>query len=166
MCARVRDIDEGSIERAAQLTQKTNQFNLTLVRRTVEEVRQLVAEPSSICKTLELNDRFAQHGIVGLVFAVPSAEDAVTLVLDTLLLSCRVIGRTAETHLLSHVSRVALDRGCVRLRGSYVHGPRNALVDDLFPRLGFVLVPGHKGVWDYDLATNGPLQSDYIDDIE
>ena len=166
MRARVRDIDDGSVERAAQLTQKTNQFNLTLVRRTVEEVRQLAAEPSSICKTLELRDRFAQHGIVGLVFAVPSAEDAATLVLDTLLLSCRVIGRTAETHLLAHVSGIALDIGCVRLRGSYVHGPRNALVADLFPRLGFAPVPGHEGVWDYDLATHGPLQSDHIEDMK
>ena len=166
MSARVRDIDEGSIERAAQLTQKTNQFNLTLVRRTVEEVRQLAAEPSSICKTLELKDRFAQHGIVGLVFAVPSDEDAATLVLDTLLLSCRVIGRTAETHLISHVSRIALERGCVRLRGSYVHGPRNSLVADLFPRLGFVPVPDHEGVWDYDLAANGPLQTAHIHDIQ
>ena len=86
--------------------------------------------------------------------------------LDTLLLSCRVIGRTAETHLLAHVSRIALDSGCVRLRGSYVHGPRNALVADLFPRLGFVPVPGHEGVWDYDLATNGPLQSDHIEDMK
>jgi FkbH-like protein len=164
MHARVRDVDEGSMERAAQLTQKTNQFNLTLVRRGVEEVRELVAEPSSICKTLELEDRFAQHGIVGLVLAVPSTDDPATLVLDTLLLSCRVIGRTAETHLLSHVSRIALDMGCVRLRGSYVHGPRNTLVADLFPRLGFVPVPGREGVWDYDLAMHGPLQSDYIDD--
>ena len=165
MRARVQDIDEGSVERAAQLTQKTNQFNLTLVRRTVEEVRQLAAEPSSICKTLELSDRFAQHGIVGLVFAVPSAEDAATLMLDTLLLSCRVIGRTAETHLLAQLSRIAVDTGYSRLRGFYVHGPRNALVADVLPRLGFVPVPGHEGVWDYDLATNGPLQSAHIEDM-
>ena len=164
MHARVRDVDEGSIERAAQLTQKTNQFNLTLGAAQFEEVRQLVADPSSICKTLELEDRFAQHGIVGLVFAVPSAEDPSSLMLDTLLLSCRVIGRTAEAHLLSHISRIALGLGFVRLRGFFVQGQRNALVADLFPRLGFRPVPGHEAVWDYDLATCGPLQSDHIDD--
>ena len=48
MTARVRDVDAGSLERAAQLTQKTNQFNLTLVRRTIEEVRRLADDPGFI----------------------------------------------------------------------------------------------------------------------
>ena len=165
MRGRVRDVDDASLERAAQLTQKTNQFNLTLVRRTVEDVRRLVADPASICRTLELEDRFAQHGIVGLVLAVPAPDDPATLTIDTLLLSCRVIGRTAETHLLSHVSRAALEQGCVRVRGFYVPGPRNELVADLYPRLGFTPVPGRDGAWDYDLAAHGPLQSDYIEDL-
>jgi predicted enzyme involved in methoxymalonyl-ACP biosynthesis len=85
--------------------------------------------------------------------------------LDTLLLSCRVIGRTAENHLLAQLSRIAVDSGYSRLRGSYVQGPRNALVADVLPRLGFVPVPGREGVWDYDLATNGPLQSAHIEDM-
>ncbi len=165
MRARVEDINEGSLERAAQLTQKTNQFNLTLVRRTVDEVRSLVAGPSTICKTLALEDRFAQHGIVGLVLAVPSPETPTVLLLDTLLLSCRVIGRTAETHLLSHVSGIALGMGYKRLRGSYVEGPRNTLVADLLPRLGFEPATGQDGVWDYDLTMHGQLQSDYIEDV-
>jgi len=54
MRARVRDVDASSLERSTQLTQKTNQFNLTLVRRTLDEVRRLVDDPSAICKTLEI----------------------------------------------------------------------------------------------------------------
>jgi FkbH-like protein len=166
MKARVRDVDAGSLERAAQLTQKTNQFNLTLVRRTLEEVRRLVADPSSICKTLELDDRFAQHGIVGLAFAVPADDDADTAVLDTLLLSCRVIGRTAEVHLLSHVCRSALDAGFERLRGTYVAGPRNELVADLLPRLGFTPLTADGSSWEYDISASGPPPSLYIADVE
>jgi FkbH-like protein len=162
MVARVRDVDEGSLERAAQLTQKTNQFNLTLRRRTLDEVRALVAREDSICKTLELDDRFAQHGIVGLVLALP--EDAETLLLDTLLMSCRVIGRTAEAHLLSHVSRDAIAAGLTRLRGIYVEGPRNELVADLYPKLGFMPVAGEDRTWDYDLSAHGPIESAYIAD--
>ncbi len=86
-----------------------------------------------------------QHGIVGLVLAVPATDDPATLTIDTLLLSCRVIGRTAETHLLSHVSRAALEQGCVRVRGVYVPGPRNELVADLYPRLGFTPSPAATG---------------------
>lgn len=164
MVARVRDVDDRSLERAAQLTQKTNQFNLTLRRRTLDEVRELVSREDAICKTLELDDRFAQHGIVGLVLAVPAPDERRTLLLDTLLLSCRVIGRTAETHLLSHVSREAVAQGYERLRGSYVEGPRNELVADLYPRLGFEAVAGDDRVWDYDLAARGPIESAYIAD--
>ena len=166
MRARVRDVDDASLERAAQLTQKTNQFNLTLVRRTLDEVRNLAAQPGSICKTLELDDRFAQHGIVGLVLAIalrrrsrdaPARLAPAQLPRDRPHRGGRISSRT------SHARRS--NCGCTRLRGSYVEGPRNALVADLYPRLGFGAVPGLDGVWDYDLATNGPLQSDYIDDL-
>jgi FkbH-like protein len=162
MRARVRFPDETSIDRAAQLTQKTNQFNLTLVRRTRDQLERVLATDRTIARTLELEDRFAQHGIIGLAIAVPDADDSRVARVDTLLLSCRVIGRTAEAHLLSHLGRAAADAGYERLRGTYVEGPRNALVADLYPRLGFVANGG--GGWDYDLA-GGPLSSEYIEDL-
>jgi FkbH-like protein len=165
MRSRVRTLAPETVDRAAQLTQKTNQFNLTLVRRSREEVERLRVDPGAICKTLELEDRFANHGIVGLAIAVRDPEDPETAVIDTLLLSCRVIGRTAEAHLLSHLGRDALDKGFKRLRGFYVDGPRNALVADMYPRLGFVASPDRDG-WEYDLLANGPVESTFIMDID
>jgi FkbH-like protein len=164
MRARVRRLDEGSLERAAQLTQKTNQFNLTLNRHTRVEIERLAADERAICMTLELEDRFASHGLIGLGFAVPSADDPGTAKLDTLLLSCRVIGRTAEAHLISHLGRAAAAAGYRRLLGMYVPGPRNALVADLYPKLGFTPVPGHGDSWEYDLEAAGPIESPYIAD--
>ena len=165
MRARVRDVDDATLERAAQLTQKTNQFNLTLVRRTRRGRAQ-----ARRATGVDLQDarargpvRPARHRRAG--DRRSGADEPATLLIDTLLLSCRVIGRTAEAHLLAHVSRAALERAVSALRGFYVPGPRNALVADLYPRLGFTPVPGRDGVWDYDLAANGPLQSDYIDDL-
>jgi FkbH-like protein len=167
MRARVRRLEARAVDRAAQLTQKTNQFNLTLVRRSRQEVEELETNSAAICRTLELEDRFANHGLVGLAFALPDAEDPETAVIDTLLLSCRVIGRTAEVHLLSHVSGAALAGGFRRLRGLYVPGPRNALVSELYPRIGFVPSQAREGIcWDYDLASKGPIESAYITDIE
>lgn len=163
MRARVRPIDASSLERAAQLTQKTNQFNLTLVRRSPEQVERLAGDADVICRTLELEDRFARHGIVGLVIATPADGDDTTAVIDTLLLSCRVIGRTAERHLIAHVSRAALAAGRERLRGIYVQGPRNSLVANLYPQLGFV--EASEGNWEYDLA-QGPISSEFIADDE
>jgi FkbH-like protein len=164
MRAHVRALDRGSLDRAAQLTQKTNQFNLTLNRRTREEIERLAGRDGAICMTLELEDRFARHGLIGLGMLTRSDEDPDTALIDTLLLSCRVIGRTAEVHLLSHLGRQALQRGFARLRGVYVPGPRNALVSDLYPRLGFAPVGEETGCWEYDLADKGPLESLYIAD--
>jgi FkbH-like protein len=161
MRGRVRPVDGTTLERAAQLTQKTNQFNLTLVRRTPEQIERLAAEPRAICRTLELEDRFARHGIIGLAIAVPDPDEPATAVVDTLLLSCRVIGRTAEQHLLAHVGAAAAGLGYERLRGIYAVGPRNGLVSDLYPRLGFA--EAGEGRWDLDLGAN-PLTSEYIEE--
>lgn len=163
MRAQVRPLDQTSIERAAQLTQKTNQFNLTLNRRTREEIERVAGEDGSVCVTLELEDRFARHGLIGVAVLRRSEDDAKTATIDTLLLSCRVIGRTAEVHLISHLGRRALELGFQRLRGIYVPGPRNSLVADLYPRLGFEPA-GREHCWEYDLASNGPIASDYISD--
>jgi len=163
MRARVRALDRGSLDRAAQLAQKTNQFNLTLRRHSREKIERFAEDGMTICRTLELEDRFASHGLVGLAIALPSEEDRETALIDTLLLSCRVIGRTAEVHMLAHLSAAALEQGFKRMRGVYVPGPRNSLVADMYPRLGFASC-GDDGCWEYDLAANGPIESRYIFD--
>jgi len=172
MRARVRRLDDTTIDRAAQLTQKTNQFNLTLRRHTRAEIERIAADPQSICRTLELDDRYASHGIIGLGFAVPAGDEPLVALIDTLLLSCRVIGRTAEMHLLAHLSSAAIDNGFIRMRGVYVPGQRNSLVADLYPRLGFEVANGDGdgiveaggGAWEYDLSTRGPIRSSFIKD--
>jgi predicted enzyme involved in methoxymalonyl-ACP biosynthesis len=77
-----------------------------------------------------------------------------------------VIGRTAEVHMLAHLSGAALEHGFNRLCGVYVPGPRNALVADMYPGLGFVPCRDGNGdaCWEYDLAANGPIESGYISD--
>ncbi|MDQ6606647.1 MAG: HAD-IIIC family phosphatase [Actinomycetota bacterium] len=163
MRARVRRVDSSSMDRAAALIQKTNQFNLTLRRHPREEVERLARDDAAICMTLELEDRFARHGLIGLGIVVASADEPGTAVIDTLLLSCRVIGRTAETHLLSHLAREAASQGHSRLRGLYAPGPRNGLVADLYSKLGFA--PQGDG-WEYDLERGAPIESLYISDQE
>jgi FkbH-like protein len=164
MRARVRALEPASLDRAAQLTQKTNQFNLTLRRHTREDIERMLRSGAAICRTLELADRFTSHGMIGLAIAVASADDAFTALIDTLLLSCRVIGRTAEVHMLSHLTAAAIDVGFARMRGVYVPGPRNALVADLYPKLGFVATEGNRQCWEYDLASRGPIESAHITD--
>jgi FkbH-like protein len=164
MRAWVRSLDSTSLARAAQLTQKTNQFNLTLRRHSREEIARLAEDDRAICKTLELTDAFADHGLIGLGFLVASSEDEQTALIDTLLLSCRVIGRTAEIHLLSHLARAARDAGFHRIRGVYEAGPRNALVAELYPKLGFVATGANGNRWEYDMIERGAIDSPYIAD--
>jgi FkbH-like protein len=134
MRASVRPVDEALLPRVAQLLQKTNQFNLTTRRRTAAEVAALAADPGWVCLALALRDRLADHGVVGVGFAALHGDEAVV---DTLLLSCRVIGRTAERLLLSELGRAAAARGCTTLVGCYQETDRNALAADLYPQLGF-----------------------------
>ena len=161
MRARVRPIDAGSLDRASQLTQKTNQFNLTLRRHSRAQIERLATDSAAICRTLQLEDRFADHGVIGLAIASPCEDDRRTGLIDTLLLSCRVIGRTAEAHMLAHISAAALERGFERLRGLYVPGRRNTLVANLYPSLGFTACE-QAGCWEYDLTTKGPIESLFI----
>lgn len=134
MVASVRPVDVTLLPRVTQLLQKTNQFNLTTRRRTSQEVAALAADPRWVCLSLSLRDRLADHGIVGVGFTALRGDEAVV---DTLLLSCRVIGRTAERLLLRELGRAAAERGCRTLVGCYRATDRNTLVAGLYPQLGF-----------------------------
>lgn len=100
---------EGDWPRLAQLTQRTNQFNFTTVRRTESELRTLVAG-SLAGQVLKVNvsDRFGDYGLVGLVICIEANRE---LLVDTFLLSCRVLGRGVEHAILRHLAAIARSRG-------------------------------------------------------
>ena len=108
------DIDppgEGDWPRLAQLTQRTNQFNFTTVRRTESELRTLVdgsADRSVQVLKIKVSDRFGDYGLVGLVICIEAGRE---LVVDTFLLSCRVLGRGVEHAILRHLAAIAKPRG-------------------------------------------------------
>lgn len=102
----VIDIDapqENEWSRAGQLTQRTNQFNFTTVRRTEAELRALQNDGAHVLR-IKVSDRFGDYGFVGLVIA-NQASDA--LVVDTFLLSCRVLGRGVEHAILNRLGELA-----------------------------------------------------------
>ncbi|MDX2153602.1 MAG: HAD-IIIC family phosphatase [Bryobacteraceae bacterium] len=94
------------LSRAAQLTQRTNQFNLTTVRRTEAELRNLEVY------TVQASDRFGDYGVIGDV--IVSANDG-ALDVDTFLLSCRALGRGVEFRVLHHLADLAAARGLSKL---------------------------------------------------
>jgi len=97
----------GRLSRVAQLTQRTNQFNFTTIRRTQAELGALLAE-SMECLTVNVSDRFGDYGLTGVVL-FRAADNA--LAIDTLLLSCRVLGRGVEHRVLAKLGDEAIRRG-------------------------------------------------------
>jgi FkbH-like protein len=138
MCADIRPIDEADLDRVVQLIGKTNQFNLTTRRHGTNHVRQLLSMPGTIGCSLRLADRFGDHGLVSVLLACTDPSSAPgALRVDTWLMSCRVIGRTVEQFFFNYLLTEARSRGVRQLIGHYIPTPKNALVQDLYARLGF-----------------------------
>jgi len=129
---------EVSIARAAQLTQKTNQFNVTTRRYTDAEMQCMVADESWLVGTGRVRDRYGDSGITALVMAQRNADSPSTWRVDTLLLSCRVIGRNVERALFDALVEQVARRGGSRIEAEFTATPKNAQVSALFESLGLV----------------------------
>jgi len=128
------DVGDEHVGRVAQLTNKTNQFNLTTIRRTEAEIRALVASEDHLVRAIRVADKFGDYGLVGV--AVLERSDAEWKV-DTFLMSCRVLSRGIETAFLATVVAEAADRGPKTFAARYVPTPKNVLVKNLYPEHGF-----------------------------
>jgi FkbH-like protein len=129
------------INRITQLINKTNQFNLTTIRRTQREVEELVSMPDTLVLGMDVHDRYGDYGLVGVAIL---RKRNLTCSIDTLLMSCRVLGRGVEDAFVASLAHGARTLACTKLRGRYVSTPRNGLVKDLYSRLGFVQDAGSE----------------------
>jgi FkbH-like protein len=145
--------DRTSRARVAQLINKSNQFNLTTRRYTEAEVAAAEADPDVLGLHARLIDTFGDNGIICVVICRP-AEPGVWLI-DTWLMSCRVLGRRVEQMVLREILLRARANGIAVLRGAYRPTERNELVRDHYRKLGFV----HTGT-DEDGATWWELGAD------
>jgi FkbH-like protein len=136
MSADIEPFTDINLPRVAQLVGKTNQWNLTTRRHSMEALRRFATDPRSVTRTLRLHDRFGDHGIVAVAIATPDSSGG-ALDVDTFLMSCRVIGRTVEQTLLHELVLAARALGYESLTGRYVTTTRNGLVADVYGRLGF-----------------------------
>lgn len=166
MSATVAGIDEMNLPRAAQLVNKSNQFNLTTRRYTEEQLRAAASEPGTVVRTFKLRDRFADNGLIGVMIGRERPE-ASALDVDTWLMSCRVLGRRVEEFMVGVMMQAALDRGLTRVTGRYLPTAKNGLVKDLYARLGFARVeaaglPDGATAWEYSLAERPVLANRFI----
>jgi FkbH-like protein len=137
MSAAVGPINEMTLERSAQLINKSNQFNLTTIRRSAAEVEGLMDDPQWMTRTVSLKDRFGDNGLISVLLAKIEGE---RMDIDTWLMSCRVLKRNVERLLLNEICREARGRGVKRIVGRYIPTPKNGLVKDHYRALGFTTV--------------------------
>jgi FkbH-like protein len=164
MRVEVAPLGAATLARAAQLTQKTNQFNLTTRRYAEAQMAALAADPRRRVLTAAVRDRFGDQGIVGLVIVETSPE---VWVLDTFLLSCRVIGRAVETVLLATVAEQARAGGATLLRGHFIPTPKNAPAAGVYETHGFRRTAEVNGTteWELDLRHSKLACPDWIERV-
>jgi amino acid adenylation domain-containing protein/FkbH-like protein len=129
---RIASVQPHQLERVSQLTQRTNQFNATTVRRSAAELRQLLEGGRAECLAVEVGDRFGSYGLVGAVIYEPTTD---ALEVDTFLLSCRALGRHVEDNMLVRLLRLAAERGLNAVRVPFRRTERNAPAFNFLNRL-------------------------------
>ena len=125
--------------RITQLINKTNQFNLTTIRRTLDEVRALANSDGWRLYGLRVTDKFGEYGLTGVV-VVRSSDDRRRWTIDSLMLSCRVLGRGVETALIGGLADDARAQGAVEFVGSYIPTAKNALCKSFLADQGFTAI--------------------------
>ncbi len=130
----IAPLNRNTLARAAQMCQRTNQFNLTTKRYTVADLEAMMADPQFEVFTLSVRDRFEDSGITGLAILKYAADQAE---IDTLLLSCRVLGRKIEDALLAFLVVRAKQNGAQRLIGVYCPTAKNRQTAAFYSDQGF-----------------------------
>lgn len=136
--------------RIAQLINKSNQFNLTTRRRSEAELAALISDPRFVGFSMRLADRFGDHGLISVVIC--QSHDSGHLEIDTWLMSCRVLKRQVEELVLNEIVRLAKKKGCVSIKGLYIPTAKNAMVSDLYPRLGFQTRGAQQDCFEFELS--------------
>ena len=147
MCIRDR-----YIQRITQLTNKSNQFNLTTRRYTQAEMEQISQSDEYVTLYGKLSDKFGDNGVVSVIVGRIDGEE---LHIDLWLMSCRVLKRDMELAMLDGLVRESKKHGIKRLIGTYIPSPKNKMVKSFYPAvLGFSQVSAASDgvmVWKLDI---------------
>ena len=146
MVSEVKAFDDFSIPRLAQLTQRSNQFNLRTIRYTEADIDRMRKSDEYVTISFHLRDKFGDHGLIGVI--ILKKLDQSKAFIDTWIMSCRVLKRGMEEFIVNQMARQARDRGMQFLVGEYIPTPKNNMVKDLYSQMGFAK---SNGAWELDL---------------
>ena len=135
MCSEVKGFDTFNIPRVAQLSQRSNQFNLRTVRYTEAELVSIGHDDRYACFSFSLSDKFGDNGLIGAI--ILEKQDIATLFIDTWFMSCRVLKRGMENFMFNMIVEYARRNGFRRIIGEYLSTAKNKMVETHYPLLGF-----------------------------
>ena len=156
MTATIKDFEPLYIQRIAQLTNKSNQFNLTTLRCSEDDIRAMAENPAWLCRCGKLVDKFGDNGIVTVTAGEQEGE---TLHLRLWLMSCRVLKRGMEDAMMDIMVANAAARGVKTIRGYYYPTAKNAMVREFYASFGFEKVEetaDGSTTWQLDVAAYQP----------
>ncbi len=151
MEADVGEFDSKNLPRISQLINKSNQFHLTTTRYSEPAITEFMKDPKRICLHFRLKDRFGDNGLIAAV--IMEAVNGEDLMVDTWVMSCRVLSRGMEEFIHNKMVKAAKARGCRRIIGRYIPTKKNQMVSRLYARLGYAATGEEDGasLWELDI---------------
>ena len=158
MISDTKPFDDFSIPRIAQLSQRSNQFNLRTVRYTEEDVKRISQSDKYFTLSFTLEDKFGDNGLICAI--ILDKKDNQTLFIDTWFMSCRVLKRGMESYTLNAIAALARENGYDKIIGEYIPTPKNEMVRDHYKNLGFATA-STENFWQLDVAEY-EMKNNYI----
>jgi FkbH-like protein len=146
----IEEMNKYNIARFAQMTQKTNQFNLT-TKRYIESDIQAFADAGGWIYGLRVKDKFGDNGLAGPMIIHINEQIAD---IDTLLLSCRILGKEIEYAFVDYILMKLKEAGFEKVTAVYIKTPKNGQVEDFYNKLGFMIVESTDNSKKYILELN------------
>lgn len=136
MVSLVESFNKFNTPRVAQLSQRSNQFNLRTIRYTEADIEKLVQTEKKYTFAFTLEDKFGDNGLICIVVLEQSNNDIVFI--ENWLMSCRVLKRGMELFVLNTIVEKAIEIGANKIIGEYIPTSKNQMVNDHYEKLGFV----------------------------
>ncbi|MDP9040519.1 MAG: HAD-IIIC family phosphatase, partial [Bacteroidota bacterium] len=135
MVSLVEPFNKFNTPRVAQLSQRSNQFNLRTVRYTESDIETIASAKDIFSFSFTLEDKFGDNGMICVI--ILKKEDDQTLFIDTWFMSCRVLKRGMENFVLNTIAHFAREKGYTNLKGEYIETAKNEMVKNHYLHLGF-----------------------------
>lgn len=156
MVSTVSGFTKFNIPRVAQLSQRSNQFNLRTIRYTEADIESMAKDPNVIDLSFTLEDKFGDNGLIAVV--ILKKLDQETLFVDTWFMSCRVLKRGMENFTLNTMVEYAKEKGYKRIIGEYIPTPKNRMVELHYLNLGFTQLESESYQYVLDMDSYLPRE--------